>query len=211
MRIWPTLKLNFANNTDACAVCVLSCSVMPNSLRPHRLWPAGCFVHGILQARTHRSGFPFPTPGDRSYDSTWILPPRFVIKMECVCGMCVCGMGWRKLASCSDPADPLMGGRHCSQLGAGGWQEPHSQGPYPTTVFNQDGLNRWGYFLDWKGHSFFFFLFGCISWHAGSPGPGTKPQPPPGEAWHLNHRTTREAQKGPSWCSVKRATQGPNL
>ena len=120
MKIWPMLELNFAKDTNARVVWVLSCSVVSNSLRHHGLWPAGSFVHGILEARTRRSGFPFPTPGDRSYDSAWILPPRFVIKTE--------GTGWRKLASCSDPAYPLMGG-HCSLLGAGGWQEPFSQGP----------------------------------------------------------------------------------
>ena len=37
--------------------------VVPDSLQPDGLWPAGSSVHGILQARI-LSGLPFPSPGD---------------------------------------------------------------------------------------------------------------------------------------------------
>ena len=44
-------------------ICMLSRSVVSDSLQLRGLGPPGASVHGIVQSRT-LSGFPFPSPGD---------------------------------------------------------------------------------------------------------------------------------------------------
>ena len=44
-------------------MCVVSCSVLSDSLGPHGLGPPGSSIHGISQVRI-QGGLPFPPPED---------------------------------------------------------------------------------------------------------------------------------------------------
>ena len=60
----PSLKASFYKSLGySMCICMLSRSVVSDSLQLRGLGPPGASVHGIVQSRT-LSGFPFPSPGD---------------------------------------------------------------------------------------------------------------------------------------------------
>ena len=61
-------------------VCV--CSIMPNSLWHHGLWPAHPPLSMGFSRQVYWSGLPFPSPGESSWPRDWIC----VSCVSCICG-----------------------------------------------------------------------------------------------------------------------------
>ena len=58
---------------DIVIITCVSCSVVSDYLRPHRLGPPGSSVHGILQARILEwVAIPFSKGSSRLRDQTWV-------------------------------------------------------------------------------------------------------------------------------------------